>query len=196
MCSTGSPFSWRFYDTPTPLLAGLPLEEGKYLCQHGHRPLLPLHLRPCCFGLREPVRHVHRRVHRDGGRQLGQSLLLLAGLAIQRPEATVAVRLEWAHAKFLGQGEGLAVVGYGGVALGGIALCRNVTEEAQGIRLVPPLLVLASERQRVLGKGMRLLQATTQHLRLPQEATTEPLSAFHFCCNGSFHRLREQRHGV
>jgi hypothetical protein len=59
MCSTGSPFSQRFYDTPTPLLAGLPLEEGKYLCQHGHRPLLPLHLRQRRLRLGQPERHVH-----------------------------------------------------------------------------------------------------------------------------------------
>jgi hypothetical protein len=35
MHSTGNPFSWRFGNAPTPLLAGLLLKEGKGLCQDG-----------------------------------------------------------------------------------------------------------------------------------------------------------------
>ena len=34
----------------------------------------------------------------------------------------------------------------------------NIAEEAQGIRLVAALLVLAGERERSCGKAMRLLQ--------------------------------------
>ena len=41
----------------------------------------------------------------------GTGLLPLAGRGIQRAQAAVAVGLERAHAQFLGQGEGLAVVG-------------------------------------------------------------------------------------
>ena len=66
----------------------------------------------------------------------------LAGLVVQTAQPTVAVGLERAHAQFLGQGEGLAVVGYGWLALRGIAMRGNVAEEAQGIRLVAPFLVL------------------------------------------------------
>jgi hypothetical protein len=40
-------------------------------------------------------------------------LLLLADRGIQRAETSVTVGLEWAHAEFLGQGQGLAVVGLG-----------------------------------------------------------------------------------
>ena len=60
----------------------------------------------------------------------------------------MAVGLERAHAEFLGQGEGLLVVGFGRLDLRGLALRRNVAEEAQGIRLVAPFLVLTGERQR------------------------------------------------
>ena len=78
------------------------------------------------------------------------------------------MRLERAHAEFLGQGEGLVVVGFSLRTLGGIAPRRNVAEEAQGIRLVAAFLVLTGMRQRTLGEGMRLLQAAGQQLRLPQ----------------------------
>ena len=59
---------------------------------------------------------------------------------IQRAEAEVAVGLERAHAECLGQGEGLAVGGFGLFDLRGLTLRRNVAEEVQGIRLVSPFL--------------------------------------------------------
>jgi hypothetical protein len=74
--------------------------------------------------------------------------------------------LERAHAEFTGQGEGLVVVGDGGLILWRIAMGRNVTEEAQGIRLVATFLVRTGERQRLLGEGVRLFQAAGQQLRL------------------------------
>jgi hypothetical protein len=60
------------------------------------------------------------------------------------------VGLERAHAEFLGQGEGLLVVGFCLFNLWRHAPCRNVTEEAQGIRLVATFLVLTGKRQRPL----------------------------------------------
>ena len=106
-------------------------------------------------------------------------------LAVQLPEAEVAVGLERAHAELLGQGEGLAVVGFGLVALRRLAPRRNVAEEAQGIRLVAPFLVRTGERQRTLGEGVRLLQAAGQQLRLPQGETTERLNSYSSRCNAS-----------
>jgi hypothetical protein len=58
----------------------------------------------------------------------------------------VAVGLEWAHAKFLGQGQGLPVIVCGRFDLRGLTLRRNVAEETQGIRLVATFLVLAGMR--------------------------------------------------
>ena len=101
-----------------------------------------------------------------------------------------------AHAELLGQGEGLSVVGFSFFDMRRIALRRNVAEEAQGIRLVAAFLVLTGMRQRALGEGVRLLQAASQQLRLPQGETTERLKVYSFRCSGLFHRLREQRHGV
>ena len=63
----------------------------------------------------------------------------------------MAVRLERAHAKFLGQGECLTVMSDGLLALRRLASRRNVAEEAQGIRLMTPFLVPTGERQCALG---------------------------------------------
>src|SRR5262249_48867712 len=61
-------------------------------------PSLSFHLRQRLLCLGEPERHRHGAVQRDGCRQLAARRLPLTRLRIQRPEATVAVRLEWAHA--------------------------------------------------------------------------------------------------
>jgi hypothetical protein len=58
-------------------------------------------------------------------------LLWSAALYIQRTEATVAVGLERAHAKLLGQGEGLAVVSGGLVDVRGLALCGDLSKDLQ-----------------------------------------------------------------
>ena len=87
----------------------------------------------------------------------------------------MAVGLERAHAEFVGQGEGLAVVGFGLLDLRGLALRRDLAEEPQGIGLVAAFLVRTGERQRSLGEGVRLLQAASQQMCLPQGETTERL---------------------
>ena len=61
-------------------------------------------------------------------------------VAYSVPEAEVAVGLERAHAQFLGQGEGLAVVGLGWLDVWGLALRGNLAEEPQGLRLVASFL--------------------------------------------------------
>src|SRR4029450_2336362 len=105
-----------------------------------------LHLRQRCFRLRQPEGHVHGSVKRDGSGEISVGLLSLAARGIQRAQAAVAVGLEGAHAEFLGQGEGLAVVGFGWLTLWGIAMRCNVAKEVQGICLVATFLVLAGMR--------------------------------------------------
>jgi hypothetical protein len=53
-----------------------------------------------------------------------------SALGIEISEAEVAVGLERAHPQFLGQGEGLAVMGFGLSALRRLVPCRNLTKEA------------------------------------------------------------------
>jgi hypothetical protein len=146
--------------------------------------------------LGQPEGHVHVTVQLDSRGQLGASLLPLSYLDVQRAETEVAVRLEWTHAEILGQGEGLAVVGFGLFNLWRLASRRNVVEEAQGIRLVAAFLMCAGERQHPLGEGVRLFQAASQQIRLPQGETTERLEVYASCRSTLLQRLREQWHGV
>src|SRR5262245_41728945 len=118
----------------------------------------PLHLRQRRLRLRQPEGHLHGVVQRDSSRKLGAGLLWPAAPCIQRTEATVAVSLQWAHAKLLGQGEGMAIVGGGLFDLRRLALGGNVTKETQGPCLVAPFLVSPGEPECLLGKGQRLPQ--------------------------------------
>jgi hypothetical protein len=72
-------------------------------------------------------------------------LLTLISHGIQQAHAPVAVRLEGAHAEFLGQGKSLAIVGLGLLDLGGLVVHGDLTEQVQGMGLVATLLVLLSE---------------------------------------------------
>ncbi len=74
----------------------------------------------------------------------------------------MAVGHERPHAECRGQDKGLAVMGGGRIDVQGSAMRGNVAEEAQGIRLIAAFLVRTGERQRTLGKGLRLLQAASQ----------------------------------
>jgi hypothetical protein len=67
----------------------------------------------------------------------------------------------------------------------------DLAQKAQGIRLVATFLVLPGMRQRSLGKGVRLLQAVSQQLRLPQGQTTERLKFNYFHCNSLVRCQRE-----
>jgi hypothetical protein len=71
------------------------------------------HLRQRRFSLGQPEGHVHVTVEGNGGGECSVGLLSLVSCGIQRAEAPVAMGLERAHAEFLGQGEGLLVVGCG-----------------------------------------------------------------------------------
>ena len=79
----------------------------------------------------------------------------------------MAMGLQRAHAELLGQSKGLPIMGFIVVCLWGLAPRRDLAEEAQDIRLVAPVRELAGDRQGALGVGVRLRQATRQHLRLP-----------------------------
>src|SRR5262249_4917169 len=92
----------------------------------------------------------------------------------------MAVRLERAHAKCLGQGKSLTVMGCGQLDLWRIAMGGNLTQEAQGRCLAPALLMLTGERQRALGERVRVLQAAGQQVRFSQGDTTVRLTPWRF----------------
>jgi hypothetical protein len=117
----------------------------QHLVEHLIHPSSALHLPQRCLGLGQPECHLHVTVESHGGGECSAGLLPLAKRGIQCAEAEVAVRLERAHPQFFGQGEGLAVVISSLIALWGLTPRRNLTEEAQGIRLVTAFLVRTGE---------------------------------------------------
>ena len=129
---------------------------------------MSLRLCQCRLGLRQPEGHLHGAVEVNGGGECGAGQLVLAGGGIQRAEAAVAVRLERPHAEFLGQTEGLAVVSFGLIALRRFAPRRNLTKEAQGIRLTASFPVSTGVFEDTGGEGVRLLQAAGVQIRLAQ----------------------------
>jgi hypothetical protein len=79
--------------------------------------------------LRQPEGHLHVAIQVDGGSQGGTRLLPLANPGVQYAKAALAVRLERAHAQFLGQGESLRIVRGGRLPLDGKFLGRKVAEQ-------------------------------------------------------------------
>src|SRR4029450_1224528 len=111
------------------------------------------------LGLGQPGGHLHGTVEIDRAGQRSTRLLALAGPGVEGTQAEMAVGLERAHPQFLGQSEGLAVMGCGLGDVRGRAMRGDVAEQAQGLGLVAAFLVFTCKCQRALGKGVRLLQA-------------------------------------
>src|SRR5262249_22966358 len=90
----------------------------------------PLHLRQRRLGLGSPEGHVDGTVEADGGSQGDAGLCSTAGLVVQPAQPVVTVGLERAHTEFVGQGEGLLVVGFGQLERWGLALRGDLAEES------------------------------------------------------------------
>jgi len=69
--------------------------------------------------LGQPEHHVHGAVEVDGSCKVSTGLLSPAYPGVQCAEVPVAMGLERSHAQLLGQGEGLAVGGFGLLGIGG-----------------------------------------------------------------------------
>src|SRR5207245_4542160 len=117
------------------------------------------------LGLLQPVRHPHLAVHRRRGGEMLPRQLALARAPVELTEAEVAMRDEGTHAEFGGYGEGLQVIIFGRFGLRELTPRRNLAEKPQDICLSASFLMRTGEGQRSLGEGMRLLQASGQHLR-------------------------------
>ena len=65
----------------------------------------------------------------------------------------MAVGLERAHAEFLGQGQGVLVVGFGLGNIRGVALCGDLAEEPQRIGLVSAFLLRTGALTGTLRQG-------------------------------------------
>src|SRR5262245_23022160 len=115
-----------------------------------------------------PERHLHSAVQVESDRQCSLCLLWPAQLDIQHAQAEVAVRLQRAHANLFGQGEGLAVVGFGLGNVRWIAMRGTVAQETVRMRLVAMPCVGAGEIEEAFGKGARLVHAVNEEQSLTQ----------------------------
>src|SRR5262245_20695447 len=70
--------------------------------------------------------------------------------------------LEWAHAEFVGQGEGLAIIGFGLRSIGGIGVGMDGAKLVQRQRLVPAFLLLPGQVKRLARMLPDLLAVSRQ----------------------------------
>ena len=98
----------------------------------------------------------------DSGRQLGAGLFPLACPGVQGAETVVAVRLERPHAEYLGQSQGLLVVRFGLRDIGGIGVGMDNAKLVQCARLVPALLLLPGQVERLVRVLPGLLAVSRQ----------------------------------
>jgi hypothetical protein len=95
-------------------------------------------------------------------------LFPIADLRKEGAEAAVAVGLERAHAQLLGQGEGLAEVISGLLALQRLTLHRQLTEELNSIGFMTSFLVVTGMFEGAGGGHSRPLQAAGAQMRPAQ----------------------------
>ena len=122
-------------------------------------------------------------------KNLGASLVRLAGGGIQRAEAPVAVALERPHAQCVREGEGLPVVDFGRLDLWDRLARRALAQEPQRPCLPATLLVLARELDRLRSAQARVFQAARQQIRLAEAGDHERQSPRCAPGNHSLHPL-------
>src|SRR5438132_6600835 len=111
----------------------------------------------------------------------------------------MAVGLEGAHAEFVGQSEGLAVVGFGLLGLRRITTCGGLTEEPVGMRLVAASYEGAGELEEASGKRARLVYAADEEQGLAQLSEHERMvvGEDHAAPGGrALQRLVQEREGL
>src|SRR5262245_54160155 len=113
--------------------------------------LYSCHLRQRGLRPRQPERHLHGAVERDGTAQFGAGVVAPAHLDVQLSKTEMTVGLERAHAKFVSEGKGLAIMGFGLFDRWGIPIYSDLAQEPQGPRLISSALVLSGELERSLG---------------------------------------------
>jgi hypothetical protein len=86
----------------------------------------------------------------------------------------VAVGLQRAHAKLVGQGQGLLVVRSGGRDIRWVTVHGDLTEQPQGLCFLAPTFALASVTETALGQSVRLLHTPGEEIRLPADDGAPP----------------------
>ena len=117
----------------------------------------------------------------------------LAGGGVQGAEAQVAVGLQRAHAEFVGQGQGLLVVGFGLCNVGGVGVGLDNAKLVQRERLVGTLLLLPGQVERLAGVLLGLLAASRQTADLAEPCEPAGMTCQHASAETLADRLLQQR---
>src|SRR5439155_10339832 len=161
---------------------------------HTSWSLLYLHQRR--LGLGQPERHIHGTEEVDSCGQCGTSLLPLADLGEEGPETQVAMRLQRAHANFLSQGKGLAVVAGSLVDVRGLATPGDLTEETAGMRLIAASCMGVGGFEEAPGKCTRLLHTADEQACLTQLGEHERMEKHTASGDHALQRLVQEREGI
>src|SRR5262249_24343993 len=107
-----------------------------------------------------PEAHVHLAIHRRRGGQTLPSLLWLAGAAIERAQAQMAVGDKRAHAVRLGERQRLLVVSYAAFSIELVGVGSQVTEKMQ--RMGPKTGVALRGCDRAIAQVPGLIESSEQ----------------------------------
>src|SRR5438132_363712 len=103
------------------------------------------------------------------------------------------MRLEWAHAEFLGHGESLAEVPFGWLDLRGLALRGDLTEETVRMRLIAPSCVSAGEIEEASGKCACLVYAAYEEQGFTQLSEYERIEEHGVSGGNALQHLVQER---
>ena len=114
---------------------------------------------------------------------------------VEGAEAQVAVGLERAHAQFVGQGEGLAVVGFGLLDIRSIAMGVHLAKESCGPRLTAVFLRLVGMRVCLHRQCLRLRIPAGQPIDFAQLGGIHRIATNRTCQLGRLDALLQQGQG-
>src|SRR5262245_56076368 len=117
----------------------------------------------------QPELHVHLSVHRRCRGEVLLSLLKLAHSAVEPPEAEVAVGDEGAHAEFVRQHPGCALVTSGFPRVQCSAVKCDLAEDMKGPCLMTPLALRSSHVDGTMSRGKRFLAPASKQMRLGEK---------------------------
>src|ERR1700730_5961701 len=99
--------------------------------------------------LSQPVRHAHLPIHRRRGRDVFAGLVALTCAPVELTEAEVAMGDEGAHREFVCQGHSSAIAGLSDSDAYRNLARSNFAQHVHGVGLVPALLVLVRQANRL-----------------------------------------------